>query len=125
MQNTQRTWIYSDCNSITKVKVADIEFNKNEIIAQIKIANKKQCQIILFRNLLLQAIPVAIYSFKNTLLKKSLAAVKEIALVTEKLGCIVFWAHHLSQIICCLIVLSFLQMEKYKELFQNIHSQYQ
>ncbi len=72
-----------------EVKVADIEFNKNEIIAQIKIANKKQCQIILFPELAVTSYTCGDLFFQNTLLKKSLAAVEEIALVTEKLGCIV------------------------------------
>ncbi len=72
-----------------EVKVADITFNKIEIIEQIKIAYKKQCQIVLFPELAVTSYTCGDLFFQNTLLKKSLAAVEEIALVTEKLNCIV------------------------------------
>ncbi|HPI21041.1 MAG TPA: NAD(+) synthase [Candidatus Kapabacteria bacterium] len=72
-----------------EVKVADIEFNKNEIIEQLTIANKKQCQLVLFPELAVTSYTCADLFFQNTLLQKSLAAIEEIALFTEKLGCIV------------------------------------
>lgn len=72
-----------------ELKVADIDFNKNEIWRQISLANEKQCQIILFPELAITSYSCADLFYQSYLLEGSLKAIEEIALQNENAGSIV------------------------------------
>ena len=72
-----------------ELKVADIDFNKNEILQQISLANEKQCQIILFPELAITSYSCGDLFYQSYLLEGSLKAIEEIAQQNENGGSIV------------------------------------
>lgn len=70
---------------VPKIKVADVEFNKNEIITQIKEAKNKNVQILTFPELSLTGYTCNDLFMQDVLLDSSLKALKEIKDFTKKI----------------------------------------
>lgn len=70
---------------VPKIKVADVEFNKNEIITQIKEAKNKNVQILTFPELSLTGYTCNDLFMQDVLLDSTLKALKEIKDFTKKI----------------------------------------
>lgn len=70
---------------VPKIKVADVEFNKNGIITQIKEAKNKNVQILTFPELSLTGYTCNDLFMQDVLLDSSLEALKEIKDFTKKI----------------------------------------
>ena len=67
-----------------KIKVADCEFNANEIIAYVKKATQKQVQLLCFPELCITAYTCSDLFFQSTLQKSALEALRKIMKETKR-----------------------------------------
>ena len=78
------------CACTPNLKVADVEFNKNEIIKQIAIAAKEGAEIIVFPELSLTGATCKDLFFSEVLLEGALNALKDIAESSAGIDALIF-----------------------------------